>query len=142
MTIPDLRAKLRSRLGLDTDASDRHILAEVKGLTTQVAALRNLLTRSRIAYDKTWGAVVKGDYICERGDSLVLWAVLGRVGETEDDITLAVLSPAGNRHEFTKRRSDEVQVFSPSPLAHERELVELLAVELGARLAEACEETC
>jgi hypothetical protein len=126
--IPDLRAKLRSKLGVESDAA---ILTKVDNLITQRDTYRDLLTRSRTAVRKPWAAVGIGDMVLERNTADV-WTVHGRTpGEGEDtDITFKMTSPSGESREWPMRPADEVTVFECSPIAG---AFEALEAALGAR---------
>lgn len=114
--ISDLRAKLRSSLGLDPATKDNHILTAVDNLIRQRNTYRDLLARSRTAVRKPWAAVDIGDMVVARdGD---VWTVHDRIpGEGEDtDITFKVTSPSGETKGWPMRPSDEVNVFEHSPI--------------------------
>jgi hypothetical protein len=122
--IPDLRAKLKSKLGLDCATKDSHILTAVENLIAQRDTYRDLLTRSRTAVRKPWAAVGIGDMVvAKNGD---VWTVHGRTpGEGEDtDITFKVTSPGGDTKTWAMRPSDEVNVFECTPIAGAFEALE------------------
>ena len=130
--IPDFRAKIASAARAPEGLTDHQLIEHVRNQTRTNQTLWDLLSRSRTPIRKPWAAVGIGEYVLER-ESGALWTVTGRL-PGEDEIEFRLLSPGGETRTWSMRRSDEVTVFEPSPLANG---AEILAAELGARYADA-----
>lgn len=135
--ISDLRRKLISILRADTDATDAQLLEHARNVVANHDWYRSRYLRSWGPQEKPAAALRTVDVIVERdstgrSDVPGVWTI-DTLTFGEDGIEISA-SRQGSHDvlRIVKRPMDTVLVLAPLP---ERDGVELLAEELGARMA-------